>query len=74
MDINQRLSEERRLRLQAEHLLEHKQGELMAANRKLGLYARRLSDEIVETRKAVVSSRGRNYTGQIGPDDRGRKS
>lgn len=58
MDINQRLSEERRLRLQAEHLLEHKQGELMAANRKLGLYARRLSDEIVETRKAVVSAVG----------------
>jgi len=58
MDINQRLSEERRLRLQAEHLLEYKQGELMAANRKLGLYARRLSDEIVETRKAVVSAVG----------------
>jgi len=58
MDINQRLSEERRLRLQAEHLLEHKQGELMAANRKLGLYARQLSDEIVETRKAVVSAVG----------------
>ena len=58
MDINQRLSEERRLRLQAEHLLEHKQVELMAANRKLGLYARRLSDEIVETRKAVVSAVG----------------
>ncbi|WP_438959338.1 ATP-binding protein [Nereida sp.] len=58
MDINQRLSEERRLRLKAEHLLEHKQGELMAANRKLGLYARRLSDEIVETRKAVVSAVG----------------
>ena len=56
MDINQRLSEERRLRLQAEHLLEHKQGELMAINRKLGLYARQLSDEIVETRKAVVSA------------------
>ena len=30
----------------------------MAANRKLGLYARRLSDEIVETRKAVVSAVG----------------
>lgn len=58
MDINQRLSEERRLRLQAEHLFEHKHGELMAANRKLGLYARRLSDEIVETRKAVVSAVG----------------
>ena len=58
MDINQRLSEERRLRLQAEHLLEHKRGELMATNRKLGLYARQLSGEIVETRKAVVSAVG----------------
>lgn len=30
----------------------------MAINRKLGLYARQLSDEIVETLKAVVSAVG----------------
>ena len=38
-------------------LLEQKQAELFAANRKLGLHARKLSDEIVETRANVLVAR-----------------
>ena len=45
-----RLAEERRARLAAERLLELKQAELSAANRKLGRHAKALSAEIVETR------------------------
>ena len=45
-----RLADERRARLAAERLLELKQAELSAANRKLGRHAKALSAEIVETR------------------------
>ena len=53
MDIVGRLAKERRARLAAERLLEHKQRELFAANEKLALHARSLSDQIVEQRHVV---------------------
>ena len=46
----ERLAKERRGRLAAERLLEQKSRELFAANEKLGLHARSLSDQIVEQR------------------------
>ncbi|MGO4908301.1 response regulator [Pseudorhodobacter sp. W20_MBD10_FR17] len=58
MDIVDRLAKERRARLGAERLLEQKQRELFAANEKLALHARALSEQIVEQRhmtKAAVS-------------------
>ncbi len=56
MDIAERLAKERRGRLAAERLLEHKQRELFVANEKLALHARALSDEIVEQRQVVRSA------------------
>ena len=53
MDIAERLSRERRARLAAERLLEQKSRELFAANEKLALHARSLSDQIVEQRQAM---------------------
>ncbi len=53
MDMAERLARERRARLAAERLLEHKQRELFAANEKLALHARSLSDQIVEQRNVV---------------------
>ena len=55
MTLASKLAEERRARLAAERLLELKQAELFAANRKLGKHAEKLSNEIVETRAEVVS-------------------
>ena len=60
MSLAQKLAAERRGRLAAERLLELKQAELFAANRKLGLHARALSEEIVETRAEVASVRDEN--------------
>ncbi|MEZ5713878.1 MAG: response regulator [Paracoccaceae bacterium] len=60
MNLASKLAEERRLRLAAERLLEQKQAELFAANRKLGLHARKLSNEIVETRAEVQTIRSEN--------------
>jgi hypothetical protein len=60
MSLANKLTEERRARLAAERLLELKQAELFAANRKLGLHAQRLSEEIVETRAEVETMRGEN--------------
>ncbi len=60
MSLANKLAEERRARLAAERLLEQKQAELQAANRKLGKHARALSDEIVETRAEVRSVRDEN--------------
>ncbi|MGB1033940.1 MAG: histidine kinase dimerization/phospho-acceptor domain-containing protein, partial [Primorskyibacter sp.] len=60
MTIGSRLADERRARLAAERLLELKQAELFAANRKLGRFARKLSEEIVETRAEVASVRTEN--------------
>lgn len=45
-----RLAHERRARLAAERLLQQKQRELFAANEKLALHARALSDQIIEQR------------------------
>ncbi len=57
MSLANKLSEERRARLAAERLLEQKQAELHAANRKLGKHAQALSHEIVETRAEVATVR-----------------
>jgi hypothetical protein len=53
LSLANKLSQERRARLAAERLLEQKQAELQAANRKLGNRALELSNEIVETRAEV---------------------
>jgi signal transduction histidine kinase/DNA-binding response OmpR family regulator len=50
MSLADKITTERRGRLAAEKLLELKQAELFAANRKLGEHARELNDEIVEAR------------------------
>lgn len=60
MSLANKLAEERRARLAAERLLEQKQAELHAANRKLGRHARALSEEIVETRAQVQTVRDEN--------------
>jgi signal transduction histidine kinase/ActR/RegA family two-component response regulator len=56
MDSTERLARERRARLAAERLLEQKSRELFAANEKLALHARALSDQIVEQRQVVKSA------------------
>jgi signal transduction histidine kinase/DNA-binding response OmpR family regulator len=53
MDLSERLVRERRARLAAERLLEQKSRELFAANEKLAIHARSLSDQIVEQRQVV---------------------
>ncbi|WP_343116402.1 response regulator [Ostreiculturibacter nitratireducens] len=53
MDIAEKLASERRARLAAERLLEHKKRELFAANQKLAMHARALSDQIVEQRQGL---------------------
>ena len=53
MDLTEKLARERRARLAAERLLEHKQRELFAANEKLAMHARALSDQIVVQRSVV---------------------
>ncbi|WP_417742961.1 response regulator [Salipiger sp.] len=60
MNLSARLAEERRARLAAERLLELKQAELFAANRKLGKHARALSHEIHETRAEITEVRSEN--------------
>ena len=60
MSLANKLTEERRNRLAAERMLELKQAELFAANRKLGQHAQQLTNEIVETRAEVESIRGEN--------------
>ncbi len=60
MSVSGKLAEERRGRLAAERLLELKQAELFAANRKLGRHAQALSEEIVETRAEISSVRTEN--------------
>ena len=60
MSLADKLAEERRARLAAERLLEQKQVELHAANRKLGRHARALSEKIVETRAEVRTVRDEN--------------
>lgn len=60
MSLANKLAQERRSRLAAERLLELKQAELFAANQKLGQHARKLSNEIVETRAEVKTVRDEN--------------
>ncbi|WP_025050254.1 ATP-binding protein [Sulfitobacter noctilucae] len=60
MSLADKLTEERRNRLAAERMLELKQAELFAANRKLGKHAQQLTEEIVETRAQVATIRGEN--------------
>jgi signal transduction histidine kinase/ActR/RegA family two-component response regulator len=60
MSLANKLTEERRNRLAAERLLELKQAELLAANRKLGQHSQQLAEEIVETRAEVETIRGEN--------------
>ncbi len=60
MSLTARLAEERRARLAAERLLELKQAELFAANRKLNKHARALSSEIHETRAEICEVRSEN--------------
>ena len=57
MDIVDRLARERRARLAAERLLALRTRELFAANEKLSLHARSLSDQIVEQRSVVHAAR-----------------
>ncbi|WP_425039943.1 response regulator [Primorskyibacter sp. S187A] len=60
MNLASKLREERRARLAAERLLELKQAELVAANRKLGRHAQALTSEIEETREEVLSVKSEN--------------
>ena len=60
MGIAERFTEERRARLAAQRLLEQKQAELFAANKKLAEYAKELNEEIRETREEVGSLRDEN--------------
>lgn len=60
MSLAEKLASERRGRLAAERLLELKQAELYAANRKLGLHARALSEQIVQTRENLVEVQNEN--------------
>ncbi|MDO8884829.1 response regulator [Pseudotabrizicola sp.] len=53
MDMTERLAKERRARLAAERLLEQKSRELFAANEKLAMHARVLSDQIVVQRSVM---------------------
>jgi signal transduction histidine kinase/DNA-binding response OmpR family regulator len=56
MDLAERLAKERRGRLAAERLLEHKSRELFVANEKLALHARSLSDQVVVQREKARSA------------------
>ncbi|MBW6505906.1 MAG: response regulator [Rhodobacteraceae bacterium] len=57
VSIADKLAQERRARLAAERLLEQKKTELFAANQKLALHARSLSDQIVEQRHGLERAR-----------------
>ncbi len=57
-EFEQELAQERRGRLAAERMLEHKQAELQAANRQLSEHALALSDQIVDQRQVVSDLRG----------------
>ena len=60
MTLANKLAEDRRARLAAERLLEQKQSELSAANRKLGKHALALSEEIHTTRAVVKTVQDEN--------------
>ncbi len=56
MDLTQRLAQERRARLAAERLLEHRTRELSIANEKLAVHARSLADQVAGQRDLVRSA------------------
>ncbi len=60
MSLANKLADERRARLGAERLLELKQSELSAANRKLGRHALALTRQIGETQAEVATVRDEN--------------
>ncbi|WP_170762671.1 response regulator [Ruegeria lacuscaerulensis] len=60
MSLAGKLAQERRARLAAERLLDMKQAELSAANRKLGLHAMALTKRIGETQAEVETVRDEN--------------
>ena len=60
MSLANKLAEERRARLAAERLLELKQAELSAANRKLGRHALALTKQIGATQAEVANVRDEN--------------
>lgn len=60
MNLADKLAEERRARLAAERLLELKQAELTAANRKLGRHALALTKQIGVTQAEVATVRDEN--------------
>ncbi len=60
MNLTERLTQERRARLAAEHLLAKKQAELSDANRKLGRHAMALTRRIGETQAEVDTVRTEN--------------
>lgn len=60
MSLADKLAEERRARLAAERLLELKQAELSAANRKLGRHALALTKQIGATQAEVATVRDEN--------------
>ncbi len=60
MSLAGKLAQERRARLASERLLEMKQAELSAANRKLGLHAMALTKRIGETQAEVETVRDEN--------------
>ncbi|UWQ28976.1 ATP-binding protein [Leisingera sp. M523] len=60
MPLADKLAEERRARLAAERLLELKQAELSAANRKLGRHALALTKQIGQTQAEVATVRDEN--------------
>ncbi|OOY13930.1 hybrid sensor histidine kinase/response regulator [Thioclava marina] len=67
--IANKLAQERRSRLAAEKLLEQKSRELFAANQKLALHARMLSDQIVEQREGLARALSERAS-LIGENDR----
>ncbi len=54
--LSEKLARERRLRLGAQRLLEYKERELLAANQRLAMHSRALSDQIIEQRQMVQSA------------------
>ncbi len=60
MSLAEKLAQERRARLAAERLLQLKQAELSAANRKLGRHALALTRQIDETQAEVATVRNEN--------------
>lgn len=56
MSIGDKLAQERRARLAAERLLEHKSRELFSANARLALHARSLSEEVQESRRSAADA------------------